>query len=303
MRLRRTAAALVAAGTLAVVPIGTVEASAAPPTWTALRHQFDYTPQPIEVTTLSTRHFTGATVRSISYRAEGHDPVVAYLVVPSAAGRHPAALFLHWLDGRTDSNRGEFLREAISLAEGPGHAVSLLPNLTFPFAYGPVGDVRDRDSAIKQVVQLRRGLDLLDARADVDPTRVAVVGHDYGAMYGSMLAAVDRSRVHALVLMAADATMANWFVTYFLDLPADQVGPYTRMLSTVDPVRYLGHEPRRLLLQYATEDIYIPASVASRMHRAAGPTSTFRTYDTDHQLAVRQAQADRDAFLWRALNS
>ncbi len=229
--------------------------------------------------------------------------MLAYLVTPSAAGPHPAAIFLHWLDGAADSNRGEFLREAISLAEGPGHTVSLLPQLTFPFYYGPVGDVRDRDSVIKQVVQLRRGLDLLDARGDVDPTRIAVVGHDYGAMYGSMLAAVDRSRVHALVLMAADATMANWFVTYFLDLPPEQVGPYTRMLSTVDPVRYLGHEPARVLLQYATDDIYIPASVASRMHRAAGPTSTYLTYDTDHQLALPQAQTDRDAFIWRALNS
>jgi hypothetical protein len=103
--------------------------------------------------------------------------------------------------------------------------------------------------------------------------------------------------------MAADATMANWFVTYFLDLPAEQVGPYTHMLSTVDPVRYLAHEPRRLLLQYATNDIYIPASVAHRMRRAAGPTATYLTYDTDHQLAVPAAQADRDAFVWRALNA
>jgi hypothetical protein len=74
------------------------------------------------------------------------------------------------------------------------------------------------------------------------------------------------------------------------------------MLSTVDPVRYLSHEPHRLLLQYATDDIYIPQSVASRMHRAAGPTSTFLTYATDHQLDVPAAHADRDAFVWRALN-
>ena len=302
MNLRRTAA-FVAAAALAAVPVGTIEATAAPPAWSALQHQFDYAPQPIQVTTLSTHHVTGAVVRSISYRAVGHDPVVAYLVTPTAAGPHPAAMFLHWLDGPTDSNRGEFLQEAISLAEGPGHAISLLPNLTFPFAYGPVGDVRDRDSVVKQVVQLRRGLDLLDARSDVDSSRVAVIGHDYGAMYGSMLGAVDRSRVRALVLLAADATMANWFVTYFLDLPAEQVGPYTRMLSTVDPVRYLPHDPRRLLLQYATDDIYIPQSVALRMRRAAGSNATFLTYATDHELHVPAAQADRDAFVWRALNS
>ena len=218
------------------------------------------------------------------------------------AGPHPAAIFLHWLDGAADSNRGEFLREAISLAEGPGHAVSLLPQLTFPFYYGPVGDVRDRDSVIKQVVQLRRGLDLLDARGDVDPSRIAVVGHDYGAMYGSMLAAVDRSRVHALVLMAADATMANWFVTYFLDLPPEQVGPYTRMLSTVDPVRYLGHEPARCCCSTRPTTSTSRTPVASRMHVRPVRRRPTWTYDTDHQFALPQAQTDRDAFIWRALN-
>lgn len=302
MRLRRTAAALIAVGTLAIVPLGAGDATAAPPAWTQLQHQFDYVPQPIDVTTLHTTQVTGAVVRSISYSAAGHDPVLAYLVTPMSAGPHPAAMFLHWLDGAADSNRGEFLREAVSLAEGPGHAVSLLPQLKFPFAYGPVGDVRDRDSVIKQVIQLRRGLDLLDSRKDVDPSRVAVVGHDYGAMYATMLAAVDRSRVRALVVMAADATMSNWFVTFFLDLPADRVGPYRRMLSSVDPIHYLGHGPQRMLLQYATDDVYIPHAVAQRMRDAAGPTATFLEYDTDHELHVPAAQADRDAFVWRALN-
>lgn len=302
MKLRRIAIALVALLVPALAPAVAARAETAPMTWPAMRHQFDYQTEPISVSTISTRRVTGAVIRSIRYRASGHEPVVAYLVVPNATGPHPAAMFLHWLDGAADSNRGEFLREAVSLAEGPGHVLSLLPQLTFPFAYGPVGDVRDRDSVVKQVVQLRRGLDLLDARSDVDPSRVAVIGHDYGAMYGSIVSAVDRSRVRADVLLAADATMANWFVTYFLELPPEQVAPYRHMLSSVDPIKYLPHDPHRLLLQYATDDVYIPHAVAQRMRTAAGPAATFLTYDTDHALQVPAAQTDRDAFLWRALN-
>src|SRR4051812_18790611 len=122
MSLRRIAAALAAVVPLAIVPIGAADAAAGPPTWTAMQQQFDYVRQPIRVTTLSTHHVTGAVVRSIPYRSDGHDPVLAYLVTPTTPGVHPAAMFLHWLDGAADSNRGEFLREAISLAEGPGHA-------------------------------------------------------------------------------------------------------------------------------------------------------------------------------------
>jgi pimeloyl-ACP methyl ester carboxylesterase len=301
MSIRRLAFVLAVAVVAAVAPATSAGATTVPG-WPVLRAQFDYAPQPIGVRTFHTNRLSGVIVRSITYRAPGHDPVRAYLVTPTSVGPHPAVMFLHWLDGPTDSNRGEFLHEAISLAEGPRHVVSLLPQLTFPFSYGPVGDVRDKDAVVKQVVQLRRGLDLLDARSDVDPNRVAVVGHDYGAMYGAIVAAVDRDRVRADVILAADATMANWFVTYFLDLPAEQVAPYEQMLAGVDPIRYLGHAPRQVLLQYATEDIYIPHGVAERMHRAAGPSATFLTYDTGHALQVPAAQIDRDSFVERALN-
>jgi hypothetical protein len=302
MRRALTALTLVAGLTLGGggVAVAAPTASGAP-SWSQLRHQFDYQRGPIQVTDLGTTRQGDAIVHDITYRAAGQDPVSAYLVVPTKAGRYSAAMFLHWLDTAADSNRGEFLAEAVALASGPHPIISLLPQLTFPFDYGPVGDVRDRDSVIKQVVQLRRGLDLLDARSDVDPGRVAVVGHDYGAMYASLLDGIDRSRIHSAVVMAADSTMANWFVEFFLALPADQVAPYTAMLSTVDPIAFIGHAPSRLLLQYATDDFFIPLSVADSMDAAAGPHAVFRTYDIDHSLDIPAAQQDRDSFLRRTL--
>ena len=39
---------------------------------------------------------------------------------------------------------------------------------------------------------LRRALDVLLAQPGVDPKRIAYVGHDFGAMYGAVLAGVDR---------------------------------------------------------------------------------------------------------------
>jgi dienelactone hydrolase len=270
--------------------------------WIEARHQFDYRRAAISVTELAASRRPGAVVHDIVYRAPGQDPVSAYLVTPARSGRHPAAMFLHWLDNSPDANRTEFLDEALDLAAGRDHVVSLLPQLVFPFDYGPVGDGRDRDSIIKQVIQLRRGVDLLDARADVDRGRVAVVGHDYGAMYAALLSAVDRNRVAAAVIMAADSTWANWFVLFFLDLPADQVAPYTAMLSSLDPIRYLAHAPAHTLLQYATDDFFIPISVAEAMHAAAPPTSSYRTYQVDHSLQLPLARHQRDHFLTRALH-
>lgn len=303
--MKRLILALVAAlsllSGLVLAPAAAASAPGVTWSWNDLRHQFDYQRGRIQITELSATARCGAVVHDISYRARGQQPVNAYLVTPTARGQHPAAMFLHWLDTAADSNRGEFLDEAVALANGPRHIVSLLPQLTYPFDVLPTGDIRDRQSIVDQVVQLRRGLDLLDARHDVARARVAVVGHDYGAMYGTLLAAVDRDRVHANVIMAADATWANWFLKFFLDLPADQVGPYTATLTSLDPDIFIRHAPNRVLLQYATQDFFIPLTVADAMHHAAPPTSTFRTYDADHSLNVPAARADRHTFLTNAL--
>jgi dienelactone hydrolase len=270
--------------------------------WGELRHQFDYVREPVRVLVHSVSRRGGAVVRDITYRVAGQEAVDAYLVTPARAGRYPGVLFLHWLDEAPSANRTEFLAEAVGLAERRG-VVALLPQLEFPFAFGPVGDGRDRDSVVKQVVQLRRGLDLLDARPDVDRSRVAVVGHDYGAMYGVLLAAVDRDRVRANVVMAADATFGNWFSVFFLGLEGEADSSYRALLVSLDPVAYLPHAPRGgVLLQYATNDFFIPHSVAERVAAATAEPKTVREYDADHSLDVPQARADRDAYLERVLH-
>jgi hypothetical protein len=71
----------------------------------------------------------------------------------------------------------------------------------------------DRRLAIEQIVQLRRGLDLLQKKGGEIPP--AFVGPDYGTMYGAALVADKRPQ--AYVLMAPDATFSkNWFLTYFV---------------------------------------------------------------------------------------
>lgn len=46
----------------------------------------------------------------------------------------------------------------------------------------------DRTNMIRRVIALRRGLDVLVARSDVDPKRLALVGHSDGAELGEILA-------------------------------------------------------------------------------------------------------------------
>jgi dienelactone hydrolase len=246
-------------------------------------------------------------VSDIQIPVDGQQPLPAYLVLPRrgqhAGGGHraPAVLFLHWFDPPLkDSDRTEFLAEAVRLADRG--VVSLLPQQRFPWAGDPVGDARDRATIDAQLAALQEALDALQHRPEVDPQRVAIVGHDYGAMYGLDLAARN-PQVTAVVAMAADATWSNWFDKFWLGLEGEAEAAYARLFADIDPV-VAAHaaDSRPLYLQWSATDFYIPQAVRDAFS-AAAPHARVSVYDhVDHQLGVR-ALTDRDAWLLDVLST
>ena len=170
-----------------------------------LLHHFDYDQRtPLGIRQIGMQRHEHATVYDITYKSPKGGVVPAYLVVPKGRGPFAAVIWGHWYwQNSSMRNRREFLDEAIALA-GTG-VVSLLTD-------GPVarpGHVESKDPLderiatdfIQQVVDMRRGVDLLLARRDVDRKRIAYVGHSYNANVGALLSGIDR-RFKAFVLMA-----------------------------------------------------------------------------------------------------
>ncbi len=169
-----------------------------------IRH-FDYErPAPLNVKQIGVAHRERADVYDITYASPKGGWVPAYLVVPKGKGPFAAVIWGHWYwDNSSMRNRKEFLDEAIVLAQAG--VVSLLTD-------GPVArpghtaikdplDERNATDFLQQVIDMRRGVDVLLARRDVDPKRIAFVGHSYNAGVGALLSGVDR-RFKAFVLMA-----------------------------------------------------------------------------------------------------
>ncbi len=229
----------------------------------------------------------------------GQHPVPAYLVRPAGALRpHSQAgiLFLHWL-GQIHSDRTEFLPEAIQLASRG--AASLLPEGTFPYVTSPVGTKKDVQTVKRQLAVFQAALNWLTERPYVSTSRVAVVGHDYGAMYGSLLAS-ENHQVHAAVLMTPDATWGHWFVKYWLGFTGKRAARYKALFASLQPVRHVSRLGRHELLQFAGKDVFVSASVRRQFARNA-PRALVDLYPTsDHQL-TDVALAARDRFLVREL--
>jgi dienelactone hydrolase len=226
--------------------------------------------------------------------------VSAYVVEPAGKlKRHSAAgvLFLHWL-GQIHNDRTEYLGEAVGLA-GRG-VVSVLPQGYFPWVPNPDGTKHDVTLVEHQVAAMKRALDKLAGIPAVDPKRIAVVGHDYGAMYGSLLADRDH-RVSALVLETPDSLWGNWFATYWLGLQGQARADYYALFDGLNPVEHTSRLGKHVLFQWAGDDVYIPSDVRDAF-AAASPDAKVELYDgADHQL-TDAALADRDAFLTKQLH-
>jgi dienelactone hydrolase len=270
----------------------------------------------VRVETLGTEERDGARVADIRIEvtpaewanelAGSTEAIEAYVVqppisqpskTPSPAG--PGLLFAHWYDPHApNGDRTEFLGEALNWATERG-ATAILPQLTFPWRADPESSSTDLARIHAEVARLRQCLDVLVASPGVDPARLAVVGHDFGAMHAVLLGTAD-GRPRAYVLIAAVPRWADWFLPFW-EIAEDRID-YLRTLRPVDPIEQVGKlAPARLLFQFADRDFYIAPMDGFEFRRAAGEQAEVKSYEAEHDMASSAALADRTAFLEAAV--
>jgi YD repeat-containing protein len=230
-------------------------------------------------------------VRDISFAVPG-GRVQALLAVPPGRGRLPAVVYLHGAGG----DRSDLIVPATWLAARG--AVTLA--LTAPSATGDgarsaglEGLRRDHDLAVSDVVAVRRALDLLAARPDVDPDRLGFVGYSAGARTGAILAGVE-PRLAALVLMSAGASPVEDYVEA---APASLADEVEALLREIDPLRYVAVPgERQLLLQNGRRDEIVPREALDGLAGTAAGAEV-RWYDAGHAL---NDAAYREQLAWLA---
>lgn len=275
-----------------------------------LLRRFDYDAKaPIDVKENTVERRRDIAIHDVSYASPKGGRVPAYLVVPKGKGPFAAVIWGHWYwENSPLRNRKEFLDEAGALAHSG--VVSLLTD-------GPVarpGHVENReplndqqaDDLVQQIVDMRRGVDLLLARKDVDPKRIAYVGHSYNATVGGFLSGVDR-RFKAFVLMAGGLSDRVDMKTREYEEYRQKIGPerydaFIVRYTWLDPGKFVSHAaPAAVFLQYATQEKYLTADVAQQYAAIVSEPKRFKLYDAPHALNA-EARRDRLAFLSEQLN-
>jgi dienelactone hydrolase len=270
-----------------------------------LLRRFDYDrAAPIELKEIAVERRGEIAIHDISYASPKSGRVPAYLVVPKGKGVFAAVIWGHWYQGNSPMrNRKEFLDEAVALAHSG--VVSLLTD-------GPIarpGHVENReplndqqaDDLLQQIVDMRRGVDLLMARKDVDPKRIAYVGHSYNATVGGFLSGIER-RFKALVLMAGGLSDEVDMKTKAYEEYRQKIGPerydaFVAKYAWLDPGKFVSHAaPAVVLMQYATQEKYLTAEWARQYAAVVSEPKRFKLYDAPHALNA-EARRDRLAFL------
>ncbi|HKE35978.1 MAG TPA: hypothetical protein VKB39_01010, partial [Candidatus Baltobacteraceae bacterium] len=257
---------------------------------------FAYASAPLQVRT-ENASVEGNVRRSLVTFRSGDRTLTAEIVAPAhAKTKGPGVLFVHWLGDDATTNHKEFEPDARALA-AKGATCVLLDAMWSTVVNGShdwfsQGRSTDTDYArsIDQVVDLRRSLDLLTAQPGVDARRIAYVAHDFGAMYGAVLAGVD-PRPQYYVLMAGTTSFADW---YLLGKKPADVAAYRAQMEPLGPLPYLANATAKgFMFQFASNDKYITGDKATAFFEASPLPRAMYVYDAQHDLNVPLARSDR----------
>jgi dienelactone hydrolase len=145
----------------------------------------------------------------------------------------------------------------------------------------PVGELsleQFRRMVGQTVADLRRGVDFLTTRPEIDTTRLGYLGASLGGIIGGVFVA-DESRIKGAVLWAAGGNwekmiahsqhkFAERYRTGPDAVPPAQVGV---VMADVDPVKTVGSiAPRPLLLINGDKDTIVPTMCTDDLFAAAG---------------------------------
>ncbi|MCW3058361.1 MAG: hypothetical protein JWQ02_182 [Capsulimonas sp.] len=254
--------------------------------------------QPLAAKFGKTTKFTGGRAVTLTYRSVNDVRVPAILYLPNTASKTapvPCLMLLHGLGGNKEQ-----LAPLGQLAAASGYASLIIdeyghgeraPKNADGTPAPPQFNMDMIGGGRQTVLDVRRGIDLMTKRVDVDPKRVGLMGFSLGALLGSVVAGVD-TRIKASVLVsgggdlvailkalsARDAVVGGRSMTQLkgLDWNLARI-----ILAPTEPLTFAAHiAPRAVLMECGRLDNIIPATAAQAFYdQATVPANNHVTID------------------------
>jgi uncharacterized protein len=255
---------------------------------------FDYDPQaPLDIEEGSVTELGSYVNHELTYASPKGGRVTASLLVPiEGSGPFAGIILMHGLPGNRSNNalfaRGLAATGAVVLMiDAPFARPENRGRINWPLTFDEV----DRLEQIQLMIDLRRGVDLLSAREDVDPERLAYIGYSYGGAMGGLLAGIE-PRIKAFGLMVGDGGLVSHFTaadgTPLIELnslPEEKHQAWLELMKPIEPIRFVGRAaPGSLFFQNALRDEAVAREDALAYQAAGSEPKRIEWYESNHGL-------------------
>ncbi|MBC7807767.1 MAG: prolyl oligopeptidase family serine peptidase [Akkermansiaceae bacterium] len=239
---------------------------------------------------------TEARTFRVTYKGAANAVVPALLTVPGSgrtrSRQYPAVVLIHGLSSRKEDT----LLLAVAFARR-GYA-------TLSIDLPVHGERRLRDGRTiadltleetrrvggESVADLRRGVDYLSTRSDIDVSRLGCVGISLGGIFGGVFAGVEK-RIKSVVLWSAGGDWGELLTQsrHPFALKRREKGSLPdaetveKTLRDIDPLTYIANlTPRPLLLLAGTNDYVVPNECTDVLFEAAKEPKKLVRYPGGH---------------------
>ncbi len=223
----------------------------------------------------------GYVIYRVEYNSVHDKRVPAWWCVPTTGtAPYPCVIIMHGYGG--DKNGLQMLAPAFAMrgiatfaidAEYHGDRKQPGSDILSPYIY------RNRDAFIQTVIDLRRGIDFLQSRQEIDGKRIGYIGLSMGGILGGILAGVDE-RVQAPILIVAGGDWGYLFANsqHPNAVQLREKNPelfknpqkINELVGPMDPVNWVARiSPRPLLMINGKDDQIVPKECTERLFAAA----------------------------------
>lgn len=220
----------------------------------------------------------------LAYDSANDQRVTAIFSLPKKfSGPHPAILLMHGSGGNKDV---DYIQAAGSMLNSQGYAT-----LSIDSQYkgerarpGKSGELQPdsyttRDAWTQTVIDLRRAIDYLDSRTDIDKSKIGYLGVSMGGMLGAVLGGVE-SRISCFFLAVPGGGIVNAVrnvdhypnlkARFAVEITPDVMRRVEDIAAVIDPIYFVGDIlPRPLMITVGIHDELIPAEMSTAIIEAA----------------------------------
>ena len=236
---------------------------------------------------------TGYKLSYVTFRSVHNKEVTGLLTVPGASSEPvPVIILLH---GKGDRKTVDYIEYGNEMLYKNGYAVLRIDisnhgdRIENDYDFDFKGDYRywTRDIISQTVFDLRRAVDFISTRNELDHNKIGFFGISLGGITGTIFCGVEK-RVRVPVIVLAGGQMNLIFGKHALSSGTKNY------LSVIEPINFVEQiAPRPLLMINAENDDIIPPLMSKLLYKKADKPKQINWYPSKHHnIPIDSVYAD-----------